>query len=135
MDRQLARAWVRPAAIVVPLAAGAFFPRLAVLAAPPWNAVRYVLMAMVFTSSLSLDAKALRPRAAHFVLLAANLAAGVLPWLALRALFPAQADFAQAAFFCGIAPSATASPVVIGFLGGDVAYAASGFAVSSAGVP
>lgn len=134
MDRQLAKAWVRPAMIVIPLAAGAFFPRLAVLAAPPWNAVRYVLMLMVFTSSLSIDAKALRPRAVHFVLLAANLAAGVLPCLALRALFPARPDLAEAAFFCGAAPSATASPVVIGFLGGDVAYALSGFAVSSAGV-
>ncbi|MBQ7252183.1 MAG: hypothetical protein IJS32_06245 [Kiritimatiellae bacterium] len=132
--KQGAKAWVRPAMIVVPLAAGAFFPRLAVLATPPWNAIRYVLMLMVFTSSLSIDAKALRPRGAHFLLLAANLAAGVLPFLALRALFPAHRDFALAAFFCGIAPSATASPVVIGFLGGDVAYALGGFAVSSAGV-
>jgi len=128
------RVWARPAAIVVPLAAGAFFPSLARLAEPPWNAIRYVLMAMVFTSSLSIDAKSLRPRAAHAALLAANLAAGLLPFLVLRALVPSHPSLALAAFFTGIAPSATASPVVTGFLGGDVAYVLSGFAVSSAGV-
>jgi BASS family bile acid:Na+ symporter len=56
----------------------------------------------------------------HAYLLAANLALGATAWAA--GYFIGGRDLALAAFFCGITPTATAAPVITGFLGGRVAF-------------
>lgn len=67
----------------------------------------------------------------HFVLLAVNIALGLGAWLCLRPLDP---GVAEAAFFAGITPTATAAALVTRLLGGNVAYVVAAFFVTNVGI-
>ena len=121
---------IRPAMILIPFALGAAFPQACVLYDPPYNSVQYVLMLMMFISCLRIELREQKPRREHWILLVANLVMGVGPYFLLRALLPDRPELAQAAFFIGITPTATAAPVVIAFLNGRVGFVLTGFTVS-----
>ena len=121
-------ALIRPAMIVVPLVLGMFFPRLSALN----FLIRPLLIAMLFMVYLQLDVKELKPRAAHWAILAANILIGVAAYLAFRLV--GNRELALAAFFIGITPTATAAPVIMNLLHGRVGFVVSGFVVTNLGV-
>ena len=114
--------------IVIPLAAGMFVPRAACLG----FLIDPLLMAMLFMIYLQLNVRELRPRAAHWAILGANIAVGVAAYLVF--LLTGNKDLAQAAFFVGITPTATAAPVIMNLLRGRVGFVVSGFVVTNIGI-
>lgn len=119
---------LRPAMIVIPLVLGCFFPRAAVLK----PLIRWGMIVMLFMVYLQLDLRELKPRWAHWVILAANIGVGVAGYLVFKLL--GQQELAWAAFFIGITPTATAAPVIMNFLNGRVGFVASGLVISNIGV-
>ena len=114
--------------IVVPLVLGMLIPqaeRFGFLINP-------LLMAMLFMVYLQLDVRELKPRAAHWAILGANVAVGVAGYLAFK--LTGNRDLALAAFFIGITPTATAAPVIMNLLRGHVGFVVSGFVVTNVGV-
>ena len=102
---------IRPAMIFVPLALGIFFPeadRLNFL-------IRYLLMTMLFMVFLRLDLSELKIRRSHFLLLLVNLLIGVGCFL-ITLYLTGNRTLAQAAFFVGITPTATAATITIIFI-------------------
>jgi len=81
--------------------------------------IPYAIMAMLWIAFL--DIRPMGFRREHFFLLAANWAVGLL---ACAALLPFSRTLAFAALLIGLTPSATASPVVTGMLGGRVEFVA-----------
>jgi len=121
---------IRPAMIFIPFTLGVIFPQAHVLNDEPYNSVLYMLMLMTFISSLQVDLRELKPRREHWLLVAANIVMGLVPYCLFRLFLPDQPDMAKAAFFVGITPTATAAPVVIAFLNGRVGFALTGFTIS-----
>ncbi len=121
----------RPAMIFIPFILGVCFPQVHVLNKPPVNIIRYVLMIMVFMSCLQIRFTELKPRRDHLGLLIGNLLMGIVPYYLLLWLCPGKVDFAKAAFFTGITPTATAAPVVIAFLNGRVGFGLTGFTITN----
>lgn len=120
---------IRPAMIFVPLVLGIFFPeadRLNFL-------IRYLLMTMLFMVFLRLDLRELKIRRSHFLLLLVNLLIGVGCFL-ITLYLTGNRTLAQAAFFVGITPTATAAAVVMGFLKGNVGYVITSFVMTNVGV-
>ena len=114
--------------IVVPLVLGMLFPQAECLG----FLIDPLLMAMLFMVYLQLDVKELKPRAAHWAILGANVAVGVTAYLAFK--LTGNRDLALAAFFIGITPTATAAPVIMNLLRGHVGFVVSGFVVTNVGV-
>ena len=119
---------IRPAMIVVPLVLGMFIPEAECLG----FLIDPLLMAMLFMVYLQLDVKELKPRAAHWAILGANIAVGVAAYLVF--LLTGNRDLALAAFFVGITPTATAAPVIMNLLRGRVGFVVSGLIVTNVGV-
>ena len=120
---------IRPAMIFVPLALGIFFPdadRLNFL-------IRYLLMFMLLMVFLRLDLSELKIRKSHFMIFAANVFIGIGSYL-LTLLLTGDHKLAQAAFFVGITPTATAAAVVMGFLKGNVGYVITSFVMTNVGM-
>src|SRR5512139_2883916 len=94
---------------------GILFPQLSRLS----YLIQYLLMAMLFFAFLDIE---IRPRSFQkgviWVVLANILVAFTAYWI----LRPFNMDLALTAFITGIAPTATAAPVIIGFLQGQVEY-------------
>ena len=63
----------------------------------------------------------MKPERAHWLLTGANLMVALAAWGVCRLVF-GDGYLAQAAFFVGIMPTATAAPVVMGLLGGSVEF-------------
>lgn len=114
--------------IAGPLVLGMFFPQLSRFG----FLIRPLLMAMLFMVYLQLELRELKPRAAHWVILAANVAVGIVAYLAFR--LTGNRELALAAFFVGITPTATAAPVIMNLLRGRVGFVVSGLIVTNVGV-
>ena len=119
--------WLRPAMILIPLCAGAFFPQCHVME----GCIRWGLIFMLFMSYLRIQLNQLTPRKAHWYILALNFAMGIIPFLTIRALGPEYTSLAQSAFFIGITPTATAAPVIVSFLHGRVSFTVTGFLITN----
>lgn len=81
--------------------------------------IQYLLMAMLFFAFLDIE---IHPRSFHtgvVWLVLANILVAFAAYLLLR---PLDISLAVTAFITGIAPTATAAPVIIGFLKGQVEY-------------
>lgn len=128
------KALFRPAMIVVPLVIGFFVPAAGNLAYEPYYVVRYNLVLMIFLAALGIKLQDLKLRREHGLLLAANILLGVVPFMVLRKIFPADPALAQMVFFIGITPTAAASSVIISLLNGRVGFSLTGFAVSNIGI-
>lgn len=120
---------IRPAMIFVPLTLGMLCPR----AAEFDYLIRYFLMTMLFVVYLGLDVREIKLKKSHFILLAVNILMGCAAYWGVK-LFSNNEALAQAAFFVGITPTATAATVVMNFLGGKVGYVLTAFAVTNIGV-
>lgn len=120
--------FARTAAILSAIILGAVIPQAHVLS----GAIRWLIMAMLFLVFLQtrLTRSALGRR--HIVLLAANIALGFAGW-GVGWLIGGR-DIALAAFFCGITPTATAAPVIISFLGGQVEFVVAAFLLTNVSI-
>lgn len=115
--------------IFIPLGLGLFFPE-----AGDWKfMIRYLLMTMLFMVFLKLNVRELRVRKSHWVMLAVNVAIAVSAYLLTRWI-TGNNTLAQAAFFTGITPTATAASVVMGFLRGNVGYVITSFIITNVGM-
>ena len=124
------KALSQPAKIIIPLFIGLCCP---------WMhhasfMVRWLLIVMLLNACLGIKFSGLKVRLYHWYLLAANLAIGVLAWLIARYFCGGNTEVAKAVFFTAISPTATAAPVVIAFLGGNVATVLMGFLISDVGI-
>lgn len=120
--------------IFIPFLLGVLFPQAHVLNQSPWNLVRWALIVMMFMSCLQISLVDTKPRREHWLLLGVNILMGLVPYFLLKLLFPGNPDLCNAGFFVGITPTATAAPVVISFLGGNIAFAVTGFAIINLGI-
>lgn len=125
------RILLRPAMIFLPFLFGFFCPQAHALNEAPFHLIQWVLFIMLFLSCLQLELTQLKFRKEHFKVAVANLAMGIIPYFLLKFVFPQQPGLAESAFFAGITPTATATPVVLSFLNGRVGFALTGFATTT----
>lgn len=133
------RLLLRPALIVLPFIFGALFQHFTHCT---WQTsggfnialwyIRIVLMVMFYFVLLKIDFKKLIPRKSHALILAANLAMGLIPYFVLNAL--GYRNLALAAFFVGVTPTANAAAVVMDFLEGKVEYVMTGFVITNVAI-
>ena len=124
------KALSQPAKIIIPLFIGLCFPWMSRAS----FMVRWLLVIMLLNACLGIKFSGLKVRLYHWYLLAANLAIGVLAWLLACWFCGGNTEVAKAVFFTAISPTATAAPVVIAFLGGNVATVLMGFLISDLGI-
>ena len=124
------KALSQPAKIIIPLFIGLCCPWMA----SAKFMVRWLLVIMLLNACLGIKFSGLKMRLYHWYLLAANLVIGVLAWLIACWICGGNTEVAKAVFFTAISPMATAAPVVIAFLGGNVATVLMGFLISDIGI-
>ena len=130
MPQRMWKALSQPAKIIIPLFIGLCFPWMSRAS----FMVRWLLIVMLLNACLGIKFSGLKVRFYHWYLLAANLMIGVLAWLLACHFCGGNTEVAKAVFFTAISPTATAAPVVIGFLGGNVATVLMGFLISDLGI-
>lgn len=118
----------RPAMILLAFAAGYLIPQ----AAPFTFLIRYFLQIMLFIIFLQVKVQGLCPRQTHWLILGSNIMIGLAAW-GLVSLTGSK-DLAHAAFFTGITPTASAAPVIMRFLGGNVEFVVTSFLTTNVGV-
>ena len=121
---------LRPAMIMIPFFIGLLCPQAHILN-DTFHLVPIILVIMIFVSSLQLEFRDLAFRREHLAVVGGNILIGIVPWLFCRIFFPEARELAQLFFFTGIIPAATASPVIVSFLGGNVGFTLTGFVASS----
>lgn len=119
---------IRPALIVAAFAAGYCVPEAKTLT----FLIRYLLLVMLYFVCLQVKPVQLKPHKSHWKILAANIVIGVVAWGGL--LLSGQTVLSGAAFFTGITPTASAAPVIIRFLGGNVSYVVVAFLITNVGI-
>lgn len=122
------KALIRPGMILLAFAAGYLLPQ----AASYTFLIRYFLMVMLFLIFLQVKVQGLRPRKTHWLILTANILIGLSFWQ--LASLSGSRDLAHAAFFTGITPTASAAPVIMRFLGGEVEFVVTSFLTTNVGV-
>lgn len=85
-------------------------------------AIPYFIIGMLFFSFLKIKPSELRVRKEHLIIAVVQLALAIGSY-ALLSLFAPEA-LSQGVMLCFLCPAASASPVVIGMLGGNIALAA-----------
>jgi len=113
--KKLYAAYGRVFALIVTMTLGVLLPQLHVLS----FLVRYLLMVMLFLAFLDLQIQFSTFRQGIWRVLLANLAVAFISY-AILSFF--DHDLALTAFLTGIAPTATASPVLVSFVGGQVPF-------------
>lgn len=122
------KALIRPGMILLAFAAGYLLPQAAAFT----FLIRYFLMIMLFIIFLQVKVQGLRPRRNHWRILEANVGIGLIAWLLVS--LSGSRDLAHAAFFTGITPTASAAPVIMRFLGGEVEFVVTSFLTTNIGV-
>ena len=118
-------AFSRTASILTAIFLGALIPQAHVFT---WT-VRWLIIGQLFTVFLQTHVSRSSLRRSHFVLLAVNLVMGFVAW-GLGGLAGGR-EVALAAFFAGITPTASAAPVIMSFLHGQVAYVVAAFVLTN----
>jgi len=93
--------------------------------------IQYLLMVMLFFAFLDID---VRPSAFEKSVVWVLLTNVAVAFLGYAVLVPFNPELALVAFVTGIAPTAIASPVIIGFIEGRVEYVASSVLVTNVAV-
>lgn len=94
--------------------------------------IRYLIMVMLFLVFLRVRPSHRSLHLSHAIVFVVNLALGPLCYVVVR-WGGGDHNLALAAFFAGVTPTATAAPVVMGFLGGRVEYVINGFLLTNIG--
>jgi BASS family bile acid:Na+ symporter len=115
--KRLYDAYGKVFALIIAMALGVLLPQIQVLS----FLIRYLLMVMLFFAFLDMHIQFKTFRQGVWRVLLANLAVAFLGYGVLS-LF--DHNLALSAFLTGIAPTATASPVLISFVGGEVPFVA-----------
>jgi len=118
----------RVGTIVLALGAGVLLPAAH---AGTWM-VPYLVIAMLFPVFLQFRWTRSSLQLSHLGLLAANLGMAFAGWGIGWAI--GGPEVGKAGFFAGLAPTATAAAVVIGFRGGQVGYVIAAFMLSNLGI-
>lgn len=119
---------VRTTALAASIALGAVVPQAC---AGAW-AIRWLVVGMLFLVFLQTRLSRDAVHRSHLVLLAANVVMGFAGWV--LGWMVGGHDVALAAFFAAITPTATAAPVVVGFLRGRVDYVVAAFLLTNLAV-
>jgi BASS family bile acid:Na+ symporter len=91
--------------------------------------IRWLVVTMLFLVFLQTRFSRSAVHRSHVVLLLTNFVLGFVAW-GLGWLMGGR-DIALAAFFAGITPTASAAPVIISFLGGNVSYVVAAFLLTN----
>ncbi len=102
--------------LLLTMLVGAFVPQAHVLS----SLIQYLLMAMLFFAFLDIEFK---PQSFQKSVLWVLLANVTVAFVVYAVLMPFDLTLALAAFMTGIAPTAIAAPVIIGFIEREVEYA------------
>ncbi len=124
----MAAALIRTLAIILAFIAGYFLPSLSGLS---WM-IRWLIVGMLFITFLGVRFGKLKPERRHWFIVVVTLAMGLGPFFLLKWL--GYEDIAIAAFFVGIPPTATAAPVIMGFLKGNVEFVLTSLIVVNASI-
>lgn len=119
------KTFIRPLAILSAFIIGGLIPQLHFLSPlVPWF-IRF----MIFMNFLQCRKDQIRLRWSHFFLLGLNvlIAVGSCEIFWTLGLY----QFGQVAFFSALAPTGTAAPTIMGFLGGSVEYVFTAFLLST----
>lgn len=115
---------IRTGALVIAFVIGGLFPYLSSLDyLLQWN-----IILMLGITFLGLQLPKLKPNRLHLLLIAANILLGVAAWGILK-LF-GEPVWAEAAFFCGIAPMAASAPVIVKLMKGNVEFCVTALVLS-----
>lgn len=120
--------FARTFSILAAITLGALIPHAHVLA----GAIRWMVVAMLFIVFLQTRLSFSTLTRQHLILFAANILLGFGAWALGWAV--GGREVALAAYFCGIAPTAIAAPVIISFLGGRVDFVVASFLFTNLGV-
>lgn len=120
--------FTRSLAILSAFVVGYSFPELNALN----GLIRWMIVAMLFLTFLGLRVRHMKIDRRHGLILLCNLAVGIGSFLVLWAA--GQRQLGEIAFFTGITPTATAAPVIMGFLGGHVEFVTTALLVDNAAV-
>lgn len=110
------RSLLRTGGIIAAFIVGYFLPQLHSL---EWM-IRWMIMLMLFITFLHVKFNRLKVRRQHVYLIAANLLLAVGSWELMRLI--GHPELSVMAFFIAITPTATAAPVIMGFLKGNVEF-------------
>ena len=121
----LRKALIRPLLIFAAFGVGILFPELV-----RYNwLIRYLLIAMLYLIFLPVELTSLRLQRSHIYLLAANIGLALVLWGA--AMLSGNRLLAEIAFFTAAAPTASAAPVIMKFLGGNASYVVTSFVLTN----
>lgn len=112
----MSAALIRTSAIALAFVCGFFLPELNCL---NWL-IRWLIIGMLFITFLGVRLTRLKPAGKHWLLIIANIVIGLSGYAVFH--LSGHENLAIAAFFVGITPTATAAPVIMGFLGGSVEF-------------
>jgi BASS family bile acid:Na+ symporter len=117
----------RTLALMLAMAIGAAVPQAEAVSA----ALPYLLMGMLFFAFLDIT---VTRESFHASILAVFLANILIPLLIYFLFFRVNPDLALVGFITAIAPTATATPVIVGFLRGRVEYVVTAVLLTSVGI-
>ena len=117
--------FLRTFALLGALLGGALLPQ----AHAALELVRWLIVGMLYLVFLQTRFSARSVHPSHAILLAANFAMGAVGWLMGRVT--GGPELALAGFFAGITPTATAAPVITGFLRGRTDYVVTAFVLTN----
>lgn len=123
-------AMIRPIALMCAFVVGWFFPQGAVF---DWT-IPWFVRFMLFMTFLGLNVQKMKLRRSHFVILALNIGVGIASCEAFKLGGERWTTLAAAAFFTGLAPTATAAPAIASFLKREVEYVVTGLLLTTLGV-
>jgi bile acid:Na+ symporter, BASS family len=124
---RLWRLYGRTLALILAMAAGAFFP--AAQSASGW--IPYLLMGMLFFAFLDVS---ISRESFHWSLLAIFLVNILLPLAVFLLVRAADPGLALVGYLTAVTPTATAAPVIVGFLRGRVDYVVTAVLLTNVGV-
>ncbi len=118
---------LRPWLMIAAFAGGALFPQLHLN-----GLLKYLLILILFHSFCGMRLSEMRLRRHHWILLGTRFALAGLATAVVG--FWRGREFAQAAFWVAICPTATAAPVYITFLGGSMEFVLTHFLLDTVAV-
>lgn len=122
------KALLRTGGILAAFIIGYFLPQLKSL---EWM-IRWLIVLMLFTTFLKVSFREMKIQRKHLVVLSANVILAMVLWGVFKVA--GYGNLAVMAFFVAITPTASAAPVIMGFLKGNVEFMITMVVVSTVGI-